>query len=301
MASSSGGPTYGGQAVLEGVMIRGQRCASVAVRRPDGTIALRSDPINPLFTGPLRRLPLVRGVITLVETLTLGMRALTYSANVGMKAEGEEIGKGAMASLLALSLIFAIGLFFLVPVLASRALEGPAGSDLVSNLAEGVIRLVIFLVYIYLIGRMGQISRVFMYHGAEHMTVHAQEHHDALEVGAVRGYPTAHPRCGTAFLLVVMVVAILVFTFVGRDPLWWLIVSRIVLIPFIAGISYEAVRFSGTHSGNPLVRAIAAPSLVLQRLTTRQPEDEQIEVAIAAMEQALAADDVRPLESKERG
>jgi uncharacterized protein YqhQ len=283
--------TYGGQAVLEGVMIRGQRYACVAVRRPDGTIALRSDPISTLFTGGFRKVPLLRGVIVLVETLILGMKALTFSANVGLEAEGEEIGKGAMAGMLAFALLFAVGLFFLVPVLASKPLEGLLGSDLLSNLAEGLIRLSVFLAYIYLIGRMEQIHRVFMYHGAEHMAVHAQERHDPLEVEAVRRHPTAHPRCGTAFLLTVMVVAVAVFTFVPRDPFWWLIVSRIVLIPVIAAASYEAIRFSGFHSDNPLVRAITAPSLALQKLTTRQPEDDQIEVAIAAMKQAIAADE----------
>ena len=289
--ASDPNPTYGGQAVIEGVMIRGQRCVSVAVRRPDGTIALRSDPISPFFPARIRRLPFVRGIVVLIETLTLGMRALVYSANVGMEAEGEEIGKGTIAGVLTFSLLFAIVLFFILPVLASVPLEGALGSDLASNLAEGLIRLGLFLGYIYLIGRMDQIHRVFMYHGAEHMTVHAQEHSDALEVGAVRGYPAAHPRCGTAFLLVVMVVSIVVFSLVGRDPLWWLIGSRVVLIPFVAALSYEAVRFSGTHSSNSLVRAIAAPSLALQSMTTRQPEDDQIEVAIAAMKQAIATDE----------
>ena len=284
---------YGGQAVLEGVMIRGRRCASVAVRRPDGTIALRSDPISPFFTGPLRRLPLIRGVITLIETLTLGMRALIYSANVSTEAEGEEISKGAMAGVLSFSLLFAIVLFFMLPVLASKPFEDVTGSDIVGNVTEGLIRFGVFLGYIYLIGKMGQINRVFMYHGAEHMAVHAQENLDTLDVESVRAYPTAHPRCGTAFLLTVMVVATVVFTFVGRDPVWWLILSRLVLIPPIAAISYELIRFSGLHSGNALVRLIAAPSLALQAMTTRQPDDEQIEVAIAAMKQALADDEAQ--------
>ena len=289
--ASGNRPTYGGQAIIEGVMIRGQRFASIAVRRPDGTMALKCDPLNSLYTGRLRKLPLLRGVIVLIETLTLGLRALTYSANVGAEAEGDEIGKGAMAVTFAISLTFAVGLFFLVPVLASKAVERPLGSDLLSNLAEGVFRLAIFLAYIYLIGRMEQIRRVFMYHGAEHMTVHAQEHDEPLEIESVRKYSTAHPRCGTAFLLTVMVVAIAVFTLVGREPLWWLLASRVVLIPFVAAISYEAVRYSGFHSDNALVRFLAAPSLALQALTTREPDDDQIEVAIAAMKQAVAADE----------
>ena len=283
-------PTYGGQAVLEGVMIRGQRYACVAVRRPDGSIAVQSEPLSHLFTGRLRQLPLVRGVIVLIETLVLGLRALSYSAGVGMEVEGEELGKGAIAGMMAISLLLALALFFLVPLLASRSLEGVLGSDLVSNIAEGIIRLVIFLAYLLLIGRAGDIKRVFMYHGAEHMTVHAQERGDTLEVESVRKYRTAHPRCGTAFLLVVMVMAVLVFALVGRDPLWWLISSRILLIPLIAAASYEVIRLSGRYSGSPLVRLVTGPSLALQALTTREPEDDQIEVAIVAMKEALEAD-----------
>ena len=271
-------------------MIRGRLNACVAVRRPDGTIALKADPIKPIFSGRLRRLPLVRGVLVLAETMTLGMRALTYSANVGMEAEGEKIGKGTMAATIAFSVTFAVGLFFMVPLLASEGLSGVLGSDILSNLAEGIIRLAVFLVYIYLISLIKQIRRVFMYHGAEHMTVHAQEHRDPLDVSSVRRYSAAHPRCGTAFLLTVMVVSILVLTFVGRDPWWWLIASRIVLIPFIAAVSYEAIRFSGFHAQNPIVRILSTPNLALQVLTTRQPDDDQIEVAIAAMKHALATD-----------
>lgn len=288
--SAQSKPTYGGQAVLEGVMIRGQRFACVAVRRPDGTIALRADPLGQFFTGPLRRFPVVRGMLVLAETLVLGMRALTWSANVAIEEEGEELGKGGVALTMTVALLFAIGLFFLLPLVASRPFEGLAGSDVISNVFEGVIRLAVFLAYIYAIGRMEQIRRVFMYHGAEHMTVHAQEHGVPLETSAIRQYPTAHPRCGTAFLLVVMVVAIAVFAFTGREPLWWLIASRIVLVPLIAAISYEVIRFSGAHSDNPLVSLITAPSLALQALTTRQPDDDQIEVAVAAMNHALAAD-----------
>ena len=289
--ASSDSPTYGGQAVLEGVLIRGQRHAAIAVRRPDGSIALKCEPLSSVYTGALRKVMILRGILVLAETLTLGMRALTYSANVAAEAEGEEIGKGAMALTFAFSIIFAIGLFFMVPVLISVVVEGPLGSELLANLVEGIIRLGMFLAYIYLIGRMDQLARVFMYHGAEHMTVHAQEGAQPLDVESVRRYPTAHPRCGTAFLLTVVVVSIIVFTLVDRHPLWWLITSRIVLVPLVAAISYEAIRFSGFHSGNPVVRILFAPSLWLQALTTRQPEDRQIEVAITAMKHAISADD----------
>lgn len=292
-------PTYGGQAVLEGVMIRGQRNMAVAVRRPNGAIAIDERPLSTLYTGVVRSIPLLRGVIVLVETLSLGMRALSYSANVNMEdpdadpdseVESEELGKGAIASMLLLSFSFAIALFFLLPLFASRPFEGMFGNDIVSNIVEGAIRLAVFVAYIWIIGRMPDIRRVFMYHGAEHMTVHAQERGDPLVVDAIRKYSPAHPRCGTAFLLTVMVVAILVFVLVPRDPLWWMILSRIIFIPAIAALAYEVIRLSGRYEDNPLVSLVSAPNLLLQKLTTRQPDDDQIEVAVAAMNAALSAD-----------
>ena len=272
---------------------------AVAVRRPNGAIATHLRPLSTLYTGALRRLPLVRGVITLVETLSLGMRALSYSSSVSLEdpeadpdseVESEELSKGALASMLLLSFSFAILLFFLLPLFASRPLEGVFGNDILSNVAEGAIRLAVFVAYIWVIGRMSEIRRVFMYHGAEHMTVHAQERGDPLEIEAIRRYSPAHPRCGTAFLLTVMVVAILVFVFVPREPLWWLVASRIVFIPLIAAVAYEVIRLSGRYEDNPLVSLISAPNLLLQKLTTRWPDDDQIEVAVAAMETALGAD-----------
>ncbi|MCL0028738.1 DUF1385 domain-containing protein [Dehalococcoidia bacterium] len=290
-------PTYGGQAVLEGVMIRGQHHVAVAVRRPNGGIAVHCKPLGTWLTGRLRQLPITRGVIVLVETLALGMRSLSYSANVGMESpdaadtdDQEEISRGTVAGMLLISLVFAIGLFFLIPLFASRPLEGKFGNDLLSNVAEGLIRLAIFLAYIWLIGKMREINRVFMYHGAEHMTVHAQEHGRTLNVESVRMYSPAHPRCGTAFLLTVMVVAIAIFVFVPREPFWWLITSRIVFIPAIAAVSYEIIRWSGRYADNPMVNLITRPNLALQRLTTRIPEDDQIEVAITAMERVIEAD-----------
>ena len=281
------------------MMIRGQTHMAVAVRRPNGAIATQLRPLSTLYTGTLRRLPLVRGVITLVETLSLGMRALSYSSSVSLEdpeadpdseVESEELSKGALASMLLVSFSFAILLFFLLPLFASRPLEGAFGNDILSNVAEGAIRLIVFVAYIWVIGRMAEIRRVFMYHGAEHMTVHAQERGDPLVTEAIRKYSPAHPRCGTAFLLTVMVVAILVFVFVPREPLWWLITSRIVFIPLIAAVAYEVIRLSGRYEDNPLVRLISAPNLLLQKLTTRWPDDDQIEVAVAAMETALEAD-----------
>lgn len=285
--------TYGGQAVLEGVMIRGARCAAVAVRKPDGEIGLRVFELGSLYSGSFRKIPLIRGILVLAETLTLGMRALTHSANVAIGEQEEELGKGSVAGVVAFSVTFAVGIFFIFPVFASRWLDGLLGSDIITNLVEGVIRLGVFLAYITLISRMNEIRRVFMYHGAEHMTVHALEQGDPLVVSAVRKYTTAHPRCGTAFLLTVMVVAIIVLTFIGRDPLWWLIVSRVIFIPLIAAISYEIIRYSGMYSQSPLMRTFVVPGLMLQKLTTRKPDDDQIEVAIAAMKLAIETDNER--------
>lgn len=282
--------TYGGQAVIEGVMIRGQRYMSVAVRRPAGDIARLLTPLSPLLTGRMKSIPLVRGVLTLAETLVLGMKALNFSATANLGESEGEMGKGSMALMLAFSLIFGVVLFFLIPLFASRPLEGVLGSNLVSNIAEGIIRLAIFLTYVWLIGKMADIRRVFMYHGAEHMTVHAQENGTPLKIDSVRKYSTAHPRCGTAFLLTVMLVAILVFVFVPRNPLWWLVTSRIILIPLIAAVSYELIRLSSRYSEHILVKLLFSPSLALQGLTTREPDDDQIEVAIEAMVQAINAD-----------
>ena len=282
--------SYGGQAVIEGVMIKGQNSVSVAVRRSDGSIAFLRNPIHPFFKGISKKIPLIRGIVTLAESLIIGMKSLVFSANVSAEQENDEISKSEMVGILSLSLVMAIGLFLILPIVASQPFEGLMGSDIASNIAEGVIRLAIFILYILLIGNMAQIHRVFMYHGAEHMTVHAYEHGDPLEKDFVRRYPTAHPRCGTAFLLTVMLVAIVVFTFIPRDPFWWLILSRIVLIPLIAAASYEAIRFSGFHSENRIVQILSMPNLGLQSLTTKQPTDDQIEVAIAAMNQVIEAD-----------
>ena len=282
--------SYGGQAVIEGVMIRGRDHYSLAVRRPNGEIATESSRLSTLYTGRLRSIPLIRGVIVLIETLVIGIKALSRSANIALEEEGQELSGWSMATMLLVSLSIGVGLFFIAPLLAIRSLDSFIASDEASNLVEGILRLAMFLAYIFLIGRLPDIKRVFAYHGAEHMTVHAHEHDLPLDVEHVRGFSTAHNRCGTAFLLVVMVVAIAVFTFIGRPSLPISIASRIVLVPVIAGISYEIIRFSGAHSGNLLVKLVVYPSLALQALTTRQPDDAQIEVAIDAMKHAIAVD-----------
>ncbi len=308
--AAAASPTYGGQALIEGVMIRGASNVSIAVRRSDGDILVETQPIGWRWVRTIRRVPLARGVIVLSEMLVIGTRALIFSANVAAEEReqptdtsepphDEEDGKGgapplssiAVAGSLAFSLIAAIALFFATPVFATRFLDSLLDTtNLWSNIIEGAIRLAMFVAYIAAIGLLPDIRRVFAYHGAEHMTIHAQEHNQPLTVSSIRQFSTAHPRCGTAFILVVLVVAIIVHVFWTPPDLLERVLSRIVVLPLIAGISYEIIRWSGFHSGNILVRAIIGPNLLLQSLTTRQPDDDQIEVAIHALDGAMEAD-----------
>ena len=271
-------------------MIRGQNNVAIAVRAPSGNIVTRVKKINTLFTGKLRSIPIIRGVIALAETLSLGMEALNYSSQVANDEEDTPPGKFSSAIMILISLSIAIGLFFILPLVVSKPFEGLLGSDVVSNVAEGIIRLAVFLIYVTVISLMPDIRRVYMYHGAEHMAVHAQEKGDPLTIQEIRKYPTAHPRCGTAFLLTIMVIAIIVFTLIPREPLWLVVGSRIVLIPLIASLSYEFIRFNSKYEANKFVSKMSVPSLLLQSLTTKIPDDDQIEVAINAMESAIDAD-----------
>lgn len=291
---------YGGQAVIEGVMIRGRYFFALAVRRPDGSIDERRESLNPIYNGRLRRWPLVRGFLALVETLVLGVKSLQISADLAAaepKPKSEEtpsegIPGWAMASTLFISLLFGIGLFFLLPIGVVRLLEPVLGSGLASEIVEGAVRLAILVGYVSVISLMPDIRRVYAYHGAEHMTVHAYEAGLPLNVDNVRRFGTPHPRCGTAFLLTVVFVSVAVFVAFSLLELswWWRIASRVLLLPAIAAVSYEIIRFSGQHPRSLIGQALAAPGLWLQLLTTRQPDDAQIEVAIRAMETAVAAD-----------
>jgi uncharacterized protein YqhQ len=293
---------YGGQAVMEGVMMRGQRQMAVAVRQPDGRIALYSEPLNSwVYRSRVRHWPLVRGVFVLWDALLLGMRALTLSANVAIAGEelggqgaGEEAPAGVAGPMLwvtvAIALAFAVGLFFVLPLVIIHVLDRWIASAVVSNLVEGVIRLAILLGYLLLIGQMRDIRRVFGYHGAEHKAINAYEAGEALDVPSVQRQSTLHTRCGTGFLLVVVLLSIVVFVFLGRPPLPLRILSRIVLVPVIAAVAYEFIRFGAAHYGNRLVRLLLTPSLALQRVTTRQPEDGMVETAIVALKRVLIAD-----------
>jgi len=282
---------------MGGVMIRGRNSLAIAVRKMDGSIDISSRPLATLYKGRWREVPFVRGIIALIEAVVLGTGALMYSAQVSTETEQEKITPVMIWGSVALGVALAAVLFFVLPLLAARLLDPLISSALVSNLVEGLIRIVFFIVYLALIGRMQDIREVFAYHGAEHMSVNAFEAGVTLETGAVRHYSTAHTRCGTSFLLVVLVLSILVFALVGRPNIWISIMSRILLIPVIAAVSYELIKFEAAYSHNRFVHYLLMPGLWLQTLSTRQPNDQQLEVAIAAMKKALETDGVLSAET----
>lgn len=283
-------------------MMRGQNSVATVVRRPNGKLAMEAKPLSPIYTGKMRHTPFVRGGIAMLEAVLLGLASLMYSANIALEdenagGEAKPAGKdgitgASMWLIMLLSFSLAIGLFFLAPLFLARLIEPFIESSLVFHLVEGLIRLAIFLGYLRLVGFMPDIRRVFAYHGAEHKTIHAYEAGVELTPEKVQTYTTAHARCGTAFLLAVMVTAVVVFALIGKQELWLMILTRVALLPLIASLSYELTQFGARHLDNPVVRAIMAPGLALQRMTTRQPDDSQVEVAIAALKQVLAADKV---------
>jgi len=281
---------YGGQAVIEGVMMRSQKTVVTAVRRPGGGLVLDIQPLAVLYTGRLRKAPLIRGIIVLIEVLVLGIKSLLYSANVSLEEEEEKISGGLVWIIVAVALALAVGLFFMAPLFLAKLLNPYINSAIVFSLIEGGIRLIFFLIYLKLMTLVPDIKRLFAYHGAEHKAVNAYEGGVPLELEAVRGYSTAHVRCGTSFLFVVLVIAIILHALVGLPSLWLMVLSRILLIPVIAALSYEIVSFGGRHSDNVLVRAVLAPGLLLQRLTTKEPNDGQLEVAISALSKVMEVD-----------
>jgi uncharacterized protein YqhQ len=294
---------YGGQAVIEGVMMRGRKSMAVAVRNPQGRIELHEEPLTArIYTSTWGQWPFVRGLAMLWDALGLGMRALLWSAEVSSKEEENskpvEFSGPLAWTTVGGSLLFAIALFFLLPTFAARLLATYVNDDpLVDAFFEGLIRLVVFLLYLTLIGRIPEIKRVFGYHGAEHKTINAYEAGDPLTVVNVQRHSVQHTRCGTSFLLYVLVISILLFaplTFNGVEPGWLGLllrfITRILLIPIVAGIAYEIIRWSAANDGNPVVRALITPGLLLQKLTTREPDDSMVEAAIAALEPVLAAD-----------
>lgn len=320
--------SYGGQAVIEGVLMRGAHDMAVAVRNPEGQIVVHREPLNKtLYRGRIARTPFVRGIVGLWDAMGLGTKALMWSADValGDEEDGSTFGGAVGFATVAVSLIIGIGFFFLVPTTAATGIGSLLGitaaddtvavveGDIVEeaaggrafifyealpigieatiiNFIEAIIQLALLIGYIWLISRTRDVKRLFGYHGAEHKTINAYEAGDELTPEIVAKYPIEHPRCGTAFLLTVVFVSVFVFSLIGRPPFFWLIVSRIIFIPIIAGISYELLRWSANNIHNPIVAFIVKPNLMLQHLTTRQPDLHMIEVAIVSFKQVLLSE-----------
>ncbi len=280
----------GGQAVLEGVMMRGASNWAVAVRKPDGDIAHVSKPIvSPMTRHWVLRLPVIRGIVALGESLAIGFRALAISANYAAQEEGEEevqteLSRGQLIFAFAIAIGFALLLFKVGPALLTDWIGIQARWFVI---VEGLIRVTVFVLYLALISLLPDLRRVFQYHAAEHKAINAYEAGEELEPSRVQKFSLIHPRCGTAFLLWVMVIAIFVFAFFGRPTWYWLIATRILLLPVIAGIAYEVIRFAGKHAGNRILMTLLAPGLWLQRLTTREPTLDQLEVSIRALRKVL--------------
>ncbi len=284
---------YGGQALMEGVLMRGRNAIGVAVRGPDGQIFAAQEPLDSiLHRNRFARAPFMRGIVLLYETLVIGTRWLMRSGSLAAAGEGVAFGGAALALTLLFTLVLAVGLFVLLPLVvaegATRIAVGGA-PPLVVHLLEGLVRVVIFVGYLLLVSRSAEIRRVFQYHGAEHMTIHALEHDQALTVTNVRTHPTAHPRCGTEFLVIFIIVSILLFSLLAGTDLWVAILGRILLIPVVAAVSYEILKWGGPRRDHSLVRWLFLPGIWLQAITTKQPDDSMIEIAISSMHEALAA------------
>ena len=281
---------YGGQAVIEGVMIRGRRTVALACRKPNGEIYRYREPLrSPLVRSRLARLPFVRGVVVLWESLDYGIRMLMRSAEVQLDQD-EQLGTGGNTLIMGVAFGGALLLFIGVPYLATSLARAVIPSSVVLNITEGLIRLALLVGYLVAISFVPDVRRVFAYHGAEHMTIHAFEHGDPLTPARIEPYPTAHPRCGTAFLLLVVVVSIVIFAFLPRVNLVVDLAVRLLLVLPVASISYEALRLGAAHERSPLMRVLVAPGLLLQGITTRRPDARMIEVAVASLEEAIAGD-----------
>ncbi len=280
-------PSYGGQAVIEGVMMRGSQFVAMAMRAPGGEIVLHSEPLEGIYKSGIGKIPFLRGLVMLWDALVLGIRFLTLSANQ-QTGEEEKIEGPALYGTLGLSLVLSVGLFFLFPAgvgqLAEKYLHWSAWW---SNLLEGLIRLGLLVGYIWLVGQMKEIARVFAYHGAEHKTINAYEAGAELTPASVARYSVEHPRCGTAFLLTVVVLSVLLFSLFGPLPVTTRLLSRVLLLPVLAGLAYEYIRWTAHHLESPLVRVLVRPSLALQHLTTREPSLDMLEVSITAFKTML--------------
>ena len=279
-------PLVGGQAVIEGVMMRGFGKVATAVREPNGNIAVEVKPVNSITDRyPILKKPFLRGSVSLFESLILGLKSLSYSAKMAGD-EDEQLSDKEMAGTIILALVLASVLFIAIPTGAANLFNSITDDAVFLNFMEGVLRLIIFLLYIFFISQMKDIRRVFQYHGAEHKTIWCYESDLPLTVENVQKFPRLHPRCGTAFLLIVMLVSIFVFAFLGWSDLWMRILSRIILLPVVAGVSYELIRLSASSS-NIIIQSASKPGLWLQYLTTKPPEDDMVEVAIASLKAVI--------------
>lgn len=281
---------YGGQAVVDGVMMRGLSQATTVVRAPDGRMVSKTEDLPGAVRGRVSKLPLLRGLVALWEMLILGTRMMLFSARVHSGLAEEDVSGRAVGIMIAFSLTLAVGLFFVFPLVVSRAAGGVVHGSLVGNVIEGMIRLALFIGYLALIARMPQMRTVFQYHGAEHKTINAYEAGAPLDPRSVQRFSTLHIRCGTAFLLWVAALSIVVFAILGHPPFLIGIVSRIILVPVIAALGYELLRLGARFYRYAPVRIVMQPGLWLQHLTTREPTDDQVEVAIAALHAVLNAD-----------
>ena len=282
---------YGGQAVIEGVMMRGEKALTIAVRSPDGQITVHKEPLNPkIYRSFWARVPFLRGLIMLWDALVLGLKALFFSANVALKEEEIEITGFWTWFTVLISFSFAIGVFFLLPALIAGMVEKFIPSPLLNNLLEGAIRLGLFIGYIALVSLWPDVRRVFAYHGAEHKAINAYESGAPLEIESVRQFGTTHLRCGTGFILWVVVVSILLFALLGKQSLPMRLLTRLLLIPAVVMVSYEIVKIGSRYNNNGLVKAILWPALALQSLTTRQPDEGMLEVALVALRELLEAE-----------
>lgn len=284
-------PTYGGQAVIEGVMMRGPRRMAVAVRRPDQTIAVRDTEVVPWSARwPFLKWPVVRGAVGVIEALALGLDALMYSANQVAETEEEQLTSGQMTLSMVMAVFLAVGIFVVLPTWAIHFLEPMITSSFMLNLVEGALRFVILTLYIMSISLMPDIRRVLQYHGAEHKVIHTIEAGQALTVDNARRFPTLHPRCGTSFLLFLALISVFVFAFTGWPNIWERLLVRLGFFPLVAGLAYEVIRLSGRAFRGECalwLKPFIAPGLWFQKLTTREPDDSQLEVAIVALEAAM--------------
>ena len=286
--SESKMPSYGGQALIEGVLMRGKSFVVASFRNPDGEIVTEHEELQGIYKSKLAKIPFFRGLIILWDSISLGMRYITLSANIQAEEEEEKIEGTTLFFTILVSLSLAVGLFFILPTFLAEMFSRLVDlSQFATNIIEGVIRLLILVGYMWGIGRTEDIARVFRYHGAEHKTINAFEDGVEMNVDNVMKYPLAHPRCGTSFLLTLMVLSILVFSILGPMSLWLRILSRILLIPVLAMLSYEVIRWMGNHLENPVVRMITSPNLALQKLTTNEPDRAIVEVALTSFKQLL--------------